>query len=81
MLDTRQCKDPQACNRGDLPGSGAIDPAGCPAWDDPKRSMLGAQKESWLGQVKADYRDPAGASVGVEFCGTKGCKHSGISVD
>ena len=26
--------------------------------------------ENWVGHVKADYRDPASASVGVEFCGT-----------
>lgn len=26
--------------------------------------------ENWVGHVKADYADPASASVGVEFCGT-----------
>ncbi len=26
--------------------------------------------ENWVGHVKADYRDPASAALGVEFCGT-----------
>lgn len=26
--------------------------------------------QNWVGQVKADYRDPASRPVGVEFCGT-----------
>jgi alkaline phosphatase D len=26
--------------------------------------------ENWVGHVKADYADPASATVGVEFCGT-----------
>ena len=26
--------------------------------------------ENWVGHIKADYADPASASVGVEFCGT-----------
>ena len=26
--------------------------------------------ENWVGHVKADYREPVSASVGVEFCGT-----------
>ena len=144
LLDARQYKDAQVCTRDARPGSSVVDPAACPAWDDPKRSMLGKQQEAWLdaqfaaaqgntvwnvigqqtlfgtrdfspgasrrlwndgwdgygaarhrltdalrrhavanpvllggdvhenwvGHVKADYADPASASIGVEFCGT-----------
>ena len=48
LLDARQYKDRQACSRGGLPGSNSLDPATCPSWDDPQRSMLGQQQERWL---------------------------------
>ncbi len=145
LLDARQYKDPQACNKGDAVGSSRVNPGTCAPWQDPRRSLLGQQQERWLyqefasarsrqtrwnvigqqtllgerrfrtaagyslwndgwdgysaarsrltdslrqqqvanpvvlggdvhenwvGHVKADYADPASASVGVEFCGT-----------
>jgi alkaline phosphatase D len=48
LLDARQYKDPQACPKDGKPGSSYLDPATCPEWDDPKRTMLGAQQEAWL---------------------------------
>ncbi|SFB95222.1 alkaline phosphatase D [Polaromonas sp. OV174] len=48
LLDARQYKDPQACTRDGQRGSSTLDPAGCAAWTDPGRSMLGAQQERWL---------------------------------
>ncbi len=48
LLDARQYRDPQACTRGGKLGSGTLDPAGCAAWNDPRRTMLGAAQEQWL---------------------------------
>jgi alkaline phosphatase D len=48
LLDTRQYKDPQVCNKGDGPGSSRVNPATCAQWHDPKRSLLGWQQERWL---------------------------------
>lgn len=48
LLDARQYKDPQVCTRGGKPGSGTLDPALCPQWNDPKRTLLGARQERWL---------------------------------
>lgn len=37
----------------------------------PNLVLLGGDMhENWVGHVKADYADPASASLGVEFCGT-----------
>ena len=33
--------------------------------------------ENWVGHVKADYSNPASASIGVEFCGTSITSRSG----
>jgi alkaline phosphatase D len=49
LLDTRQYKDPQACTKGGSLGASAVNPATCSAWNDPQRTMLGAQQEAWLG--------------------------------
>ncbi|MGE0329635.1 MAG: alkaline phosphatase [Ramlibacter sp.] len=48
LLDARQYKDAPVCTRDGKPGSSYVDPATCPAWDEPKRSMLGAAQEAWL---------------------------------
>lgn len=48
LLDARQYKDPQVCNKGGALGSSTLNPAQCPAWNDPKRSLLGRQQERWL---------------------------------
>lgn len=49
LLDTRQYKDPQACTKGGVLGASMVNPASCAAWNDSKRTMLGAQQEAWLG--------------------------------
>jgi len=152
LLDARQYKDPQACTKGIGLGSSMVNPAQCPAWQDPGRSLLGLRQEQWLaqelahtrsrqtrwqmlgqqslfgprdakagggqnlwndgwdgygparrrltdtlrqhavanpvflggdvhenwvGHVKADYSNPASASIGVEFCGTSITSRSG----
>ena len=48
LLDARQYKDPQVCNKGGALGSSTLNPAQCAAWHDPKRSLLGRQQERWL---------------------------------
>ncbi|AMO21695.1 alkaline phosphatase D family protein [Ramlibacter solisilvae] len=48
LLDDRQYRDPQACTSGGKSGSGLVDPAACPAWNDPARSLLGGAQEKWL---------------------------------
>lgn len=53
VLDTRQYKDPQVCTRDGKLGSSYLDPAACPEWSDPKRTLLGAQQEAWLGGTLA----------------------------
>ena len=152
LLDARQYKDPQPCTKGGAMGSSIVNPAQCPAWPDPGRSLLGQRQEQWLaqelaqgrsrqtrwqmlgqqtlfgprdfrpgpgqslwndgwdgysaartrltdalqrhqvpnpvllggdvhenwvGHVKADYSNPASASIGVEFCGTSITSRSG----
>jgi alkaline phosphatase D len=53
MLDDRQYRDDHACNPDGKAGSSNVDPKDCPAWDDPKRTLLGAQQEQWLDGVLA----------------------------
>jgi alkaline phosphatase D len=48
LLDARQYKDPQVCAQGGGRGSGMVNPANCPQWNDPHRSLLGYQQEQWL---------------------------------
>jgi len=48
LLDARQYKDAQACTRDGRKGSSTLNPATCPAWNDPARSMLGRAQEQWL---------------------------------
>jgi len=48
LLDTRQYRDPQVCNKGGGNGSSTVDPANCPQWQDPNRTMLGQRQEAWL---------------------------------
>jgi alkaline phosphatase D len=44
----------------------------------PNPVLLGGDvHENWVGHVKADYADPASATVGVEFCGTSITSRSG----
>lgn len=48
LLDGRQYKDPQVCNRDGATGSSMVNPAKCPQWQDPARTLLGRPQESWL---------------------------------
>ena len=48
LLDDRQYRDPQVCNRDGRAGSSQVNPVMCPAWDDPARTLLGAAQERWL---------------------------------
>lgn len=50
MLDDRQYRDPQACTKGGGTGASTVNPASCPAWTDPQRTLLGAVQERWLEQ-------------------------------
>jgi alkaline phosphatase D len=51
MLDDRQYRDAQACTREGRAGSSQVEPSACAAWADPKRTMLGAAQEQWLGDA------------------------------
>lgn len=48
LLDARQYRDPQVCTRDGKKGSSMLNPATCPAWLDPARSLLGLGQERWL---------------------------------
>ncbi len=52
MLDSRQWRDAQVCANPQR-RSGMVDPATCPALDDPSRSLLGAAQEQWFDQAMA----------------------------
>ena len=53
MLDDRQYRDPQVCTANGQPGSSTLDPASCPAWSDPARSLLGQAQEQWVDESLA----------------------------
>jgi alkaline phosphatase D len=65
MLDDRQYRDDHACNPGGKLGSATIDPKACAAWDDPRRTLLGAAQEQWLGDVLGD-RDATWTIIGQQ---------------
>jgi len=50
LLDDRQERDPQACNRYGKGGSSTVRLAECPALVDPARTLLGAAQERWLAE-------------------------------
>ena len=66
VLDARQYKDAQVCTREGKAGSSTVDPSACAAWQDPARSMLGAQQESWL---DAGWGSTAGKAAGWNLVG------------
>ena len=53
LLDDRQYRDPQVCTRDGKTGSGVVNPALCPQWLDPRRTLLGREQERWLDQALA----------------------------
>jgi alkaline phosphatase D len=57
LLDDRQYRDRQVCNKGLGFGSGWVDPAQCEEWLNPQRTLLGASQEQWLNQTFANARD------------------------
>lgn len=66
LLDARQYKDPQVCTRAGQLGASSVEPANCPQWNDPKRTLLGARQERWLDAElgKAPGRPGAWSVVG-----------------
>jgi alkaline phosphatase D len=56
MLDPRQYRDRQACSKDGKLGASMVNPAKCTDWLDPKRTMLGAQQESWLSHELASAK-------------------------
>ena len=52
LLDIRQYRDPQVCSAVGR-ASGPVQPADCPSWNDPARTLLGAAQERWLDQSLA----------------------------
>ncbi len=53
LVDDRQYRDPQVCNRDGKPGSSTVDPTRCDDWSDPRRTLLGAVQERWLDEAFA----------------------------
>lgn len=59
LLDDRQYRDRQVCNKGLGFGSGWVDPDQCEEWLNPQRSLLGSQQEQWLNESFVNARkDP-----------------------
>ena len=56
LLDDRQYRDRQVCNKGFGFGSGWVDPDQCEAWLDPQRTLLGVAQEQWLDQAFSNAR-------------------------
>jgi alkaline phosphatase D len=59
LLDDRQYRDRQVCNKLGGYGSSFVDADQCDEWLDPKRTLLGAQQEQWLNQSFAQARNDA----------------------
>jgi alkaline phosphatase D len=60
LLDDRQYRDRQVCNRNEAYGSGWVDTAQCEEWLNPKRTLLGSVQSQWLDEsfakAKSDTR-------------------------
>ena len=50
LLDDRQYRDPQVCPKPGRGGSNTVPLKDCPAFLDPKRTLLGAAQERWLAE-------------------------------
>jgi alkaline phosphatase D len=50
LLDDRQYRDPQACTKDGRWGSSTVNPDTCAIWNEPRRTLLGAQQGQWLDQ-------------------------------
>lgn len=63
LLDGRQYRDLQACRPEGKASTGTVDPAECPALQDPARSFLGWDQERWLArQLQGDARERVDAT-------------------
>ena len=56
VLDSRQYRDLQACRATPTRGAPSLDPTLCLELADPKRSLLGAAQEAWLGRALAESK-------------------------
>lgn len=58
VLDDRQYRDHQACQKPGRGGGGTVDLAACPELAAPQRTLLGAAQEQWLGDglARGDVR-------------------------
>jgi alkaline phosphatase D len=59
LLDDRQYRDRQVCNKNEAYGSGWVDTAQCEEWLHPKRTLLGAEQSQWLDQSFAKAKPDA----------------------
>ena len=59
LLDDRQYRDKQVCNKSDGHGSGFINPDQCEDWFNHKRSLLGLEQTKWLDQAFANAQKDA----------------------
>ena len=59
LLDDRQYRDKQVCNKSDGHGSGFINPDQCEDWFNLKRSLLGLEQTKWLDQAFANAQKDA----------------------
>mgnify|MGYP000243350263 CR=1 FL=1 len=68
MLDDRQYRDPQACTKDGRAGSSTANPDTCAIWNEPRRTLLGAQQEQWLNNelAKTQSRDSGWNVVGQQ---------------
>ena len=55
VLDDRQYRDPQVCSRARR-RTGLVAPAGCDAWNDARRTLLGRDQEAWLERMFGEAR-------------------------
>jgi alkaline phosphatase D len=63
LLDPRQYKDAPVCTKEGDGKTGSVNPAQCPAWNDPARSFLGAAQEKWLAQSLAQNASSGGWQI------------------
>jgi alkaline phosphatase D len=63
LLDPRQYRDAAVCTKEGDGKTGSVNPAQCPAWNDPARSFLGAAQEQWLAQSLAQNAKNGGWQI------------------
>ncbi|TAG25269.1 MAG: alkaline phosphatase [Burkholderiales bacterium] len=63
LLDPRQYKDAPVCTKEGEGKTGSVNPAQCPAWNDPTRSFLGAAQEQWIAQALVQNANAGGWQI------------------